>query len=897
MSDFTSTVIVDLQLNQADARQKAVDLTNQIITLKDKQDLLRKSGGQLSTTYVQLSQSISQLQQQQKAYLTISQNEITSDNARAATLKLVTTQLKGMSDAEKNATTAGQALTTTAKNLKDQLNKSGESIGNFTGQVGNYTESINKSNAGQGKFTKGLTNVLSASGSGKANGLINLIQNTNSLGGAFEGASLGAVALGAGFAALAIGAVAVADHFMSLTPNANSLAQSMAGIRGYFRSFIDDIGTGQFDKLGDDMLKTAQEARGLEKAFQDLARTFDVLSVKNAQYDTQLTDLQLKLRRAAIDRNEPLAGQITNTIIAQSESRYNQNKDYLLKLFSASVGKATNTPRFNQDQIQSLLSVGASGVPDFRNIQTAANLDKTVGFVDKEDLQTLTDIANQIQANEKLREQTEEMAENRYERLKMAQERRDEARKNAMMQIEKDRIESAARVAESTMTIRQKEYEQIEADIKKRKLLYEKWGVDSTNLETERIARITSLDEKFRQEDLKEIIKNFADISSLRGKTLSWGDVIGDPNTAENLPIGVNATASNPFSINQPTGNGALRYSRQDAEMVSKLVGQIAELKKQAADIQDRISKGERDLPFQESDGTMSKEGTLTTLLHQTLDKIALTTSHGISQFNEQRVKETEDADAILDKARTDQIKADNEQLQYQEDIYRQRARLNEELAASYENLFGTISELAGKNSTVGKIAFAIEKSFAIAKIVINAEVQKSEIALAAAKQAAFYAGLGPFGTAAAAGILLAAGAEEAAITAREVESIATIAGETVATIAGHNRGGYISGAGNGTSDSIPARLSNGEFVMTAKATKMFAPWLSDMNVAGGGIPYANGGLAGSYVPTLTNQADSDNAITRSIMSGMGKMKPTVYVEDINRGQQKMAVTVEAANF
>lgn len=42
--------------------------------------------------------------------------------------------------------------------------------------------------------------------------------------------------------------------------------------------------------------------------------------------------------------------------------------------------------------------------------------------------------------------------------------------------------------------------------------------------------------------------------------------------------------------------------------------------------------------------------------------------------------------------------------------------------------------------------------------------------------------------------------------------------------------GGYVSGPGSATSDSIPAWLSNGEFVMNAKATKAFGPWLQAMN-------------------------------------------------------------------
>jgi hypothetical protein len=46
----------------------------------------------------------------------------------------------------------------------------------------------------------------------------------------------------------------------------------------------------------------------------------------------------------------------------------------------------------------------------------------------------------------------------------------------------------------------------------------------------------------------------------------------------------------------------------------------------------------------------------------------------------------------------------------------------------------------------------------------------------------------------------------------------------------GFASGGYVSGAGTGTSDSILARLSNGEFVSTARATSIYRPILEAMN-------------------------------------------------------------------
>lgn len=50
--------------------------------------------------------------------------------------------------------------------------------------------------------------------------------------------------------------------------------------------------------------------------------------------------------------------------------------------------------------------------------------------------------------------------------------------------------------------------------------------------------------------------------------------------------------------------------------------------------------------------------------------------------------------------------------------------------------------------------------------------------------------------------------------------------------------GGYVHGPGTGTSDSINARLSAGEFIMPARETKRYAPELNDMrsgNYSGGG--------------------------------------------------------------
>lgn len=68
----------------------------------------------------------------------------------------------------------------------------------------------------------------------------------------------------------------------------------------------------------------------------------------------------------------------------------------------------------------------------------------------------------------------------------------------------------------------------------------------------------------------------------------------------------------------------------------------------------------------------------------------------------------------------------------------------------------------------------------------------------------------------------------------------------TVAAEAELATGGYISGAGTGTSDSIPARLSDGEYVINAAATRRNKPLLDKIN-SGGSTGYAAGGPVTSY--------------------------------------------------
>ena len=105
------------------------------------------------------------------------------------------------------------------------------------------------------------------------------------------------------------------------------------------------------------------------------------------------------------------------------------------------------------------------------------------------------------------------------------------------------------------------------------------------------------------------------------------------------------------------------------------------------------------------------------------------------------------------------------------------------------------------------------------------------------------------------------------------------------AAVKGFSTGGYVQGSGTGTSDSIPARLSNGESVMTAKATSMFSPILSAFNQLGGGVPIvANTGGSNIGMDMLAA------AVARGYQMAP---QPVVSVEEINRTQRRVQ-TIES---
>jgi len=96
--------------------------------------------------------------------------------------------------------------------------------------------------------------------------------------------------------------------------------------------------------------------------------------------------------------------------------------------------------------------------------------------------------------------------------------------------------------------------------------------------------------------------------------------------------------------------------------------------------------------------------------------------------------------------------------------------------------------------------------------------------------------------------------------------------------------GGMVTGAGTGTSDSIPAMISNGEYVVNARATNAFLPLLTAINDSGLRPRFAGGGLVNTNNMGGFAAENISNAITTSLMDR--PVKTYVVGTDMSNQQQ-----------
>ena len=230
-----------------------------------------------------------------------------------------------------------------------------------------------------------------------------------------------------------------------------------------------------------------------------------------------------------------------------------------------------------------------------------------------------------------------------------------------------------------------------------------------------------------------------------------------------------------------------------------------------------------------------------------------------------------------VDKANMAIIESDKKRSQQQKALADYDRKVQED---KYNAIMGTLNSMQSLMEAIGEdneAAAKASKVLALAQIAVETGVALAK-GINASQDIPYP------------GNLIAMATTIASVLGGIASAISTVKSAKFAT------GGYVQGAGTATSDSIPARLSNGESVMTAKATSMFYDTLSAMNVAGGGIPFpksgskrnfATGGVVSGEAISNTRQAQQMQDMVTTLVENI---QPVVSVKEITNVSNRVKV-------
>lgn len=208
-------------------------------------------------------------------------------------------------------------------------------------------------------------------------------------------------------------------------------------------------------------------------------------------------------------------------------------------------------------------------------------------------------------------------------------------------------------------------------------------------------------------------------------------------------------------------------------------------------------------------------------------------------------------------------IEAENEYLDAKEALKNREIQIEQTKLQAISDITGSLVELTEAMGESNEGFAKMSKVLALAEIAINTG-KALAAGIAQAQSVPFPANL-------------------AAIATTVATILSNIASATsIVKSAKFANGGLVTGPGTGTSDSIPAQLSNGESVMTARTTSMFAPILSSFNQMGGGVPI--------NVTQTSSQALGEDMLARAFAKGVQAIRPVVSVEGINRVSNRVKV-------
>lgn len=779
-----------------------------------------------------------------------------------AQLSNLTAEYDALSEAERKGA-RGEELKKSINEVTNALKEGEEETQRYYRNVGNYKEAIMEAANANVPFIQQI-NIMVTSLGGVKNYVAGVNQNLIKIAKTTTGLTrvvklLGTAMLGLGIGTLLVALASLVSWFTKTQKGVETANKIMGALGATIDILIDRAGklgsalvnlfTGNFKQAGEDVkgvfsgigkeiADETKQAWKLAEVLNEIDKKEVMLSMSRAANRAEIE----KLKKAADDQTLS-----TQERTKAAEKAYElEKKDLKIQtdLAKARIANMLGYTDVTEEALKTIEDLQSGAITADEAIGKIGLSESTI-----EDLRKLSEEVNHLSELEedsygRQTEQQNTLNSIRQEGADKAKEAKQKeveavrAAEDAMLALVKDKREQVRKEIEFTYSrqiedLRARLNTETDLTVKARQAINDQIKA----LEQKKAAEL----QKLSEEELQKEIDNRSKLISLQLEAVKKGSEQEYQLRMQQLLVQRDAELADKELTEQMKLAIVDKYNSQIDDLVAQHEKEISEKQQEAV----RVRMENEIMQLQQSGASE-----LDILQEQAAQKLEL--------LNSIQQQEGESEQEFLNR----KLLANQEYIDAKKAIADKEVEIEQAKSQAMETITSGLIALTQQIGESDKGFAILSKTLALAEIAINT-------GKAIAKMVSAEAGKGILGLA-----TMASGI--ATILANIASATSIVKSAKFAT------GGLVTGPGTGTSDSIPAQLSNGESVMTARATSMFAPLLSSFNQMGGGVPI--------NVTQTSSQTLGEDMLARAVAKGVQAIRPVVSVEEITRVNNRVKV-------
>lgn len=869
--------ILDIKVNYSDAIKAIADYQAKIDAARNAEKQLKKqlSEGKISRQQYNEAMAstkaiIADYNDSIRIINKTVQNQLKQEKEQEGSLRSLRAQLSNLtaeydalSEAERKGA-RGEELKKNINEVTNALKEGEEETQRYYRNVGNYKEAIMEAANANVPFIQQI-NIMVTSLGGVKNYVAGVNQNLIKIAKTTTGLTrvvklLGTAMLGLGIGTLLVALASLVSWFTKTQKGVETANKIMGALGATIDILIDRAGklgsalvnlfTGNFKQAGEDVkgvfsgigkeiADETKQAWKLAEVLNEIDKKEVMLSMSRAANRAEIE----KLKKAADDQTLS-----TQERTKAAEKAYElEKKDLKIQtdLAKARIANMLGYTDVTEEALKTIEDLQSGAITADEAIGKIGLSESTI-----EDLRKLSEEVNHLSELEedsygRQTEQQNTLNSIRQEGADKAKEAKQKeveavrAAEDAMLALVKDKREQVRKEIEFTYSrqiedLRARLNTETDLTVKARQAINDQIKA----LEQKKAAEL----QKLSEEELQKEIDNRSKLISLQLEAVKKGSEQEYQLRMQQLLVQRDAELADKELTEQMKLAIVDKYNRQIDDLVAQHEKEISEKQQEAV----RVRMENEIMQLQQSGASE-----LDILQEQAAQKLEL--------LNSIQQQEGESEQEFLNR----KLLANQEYIDAKKAIAEKEVEIEQ---AKYEAISSIASGLSSVFEALGDSnkGFAIlSKTLALAEIAINTG-KAIAAGVAQAQSVPFPANIAAIAT------------TVTTILANIATAINTVKSAKFAT------GGLVTGPGTGTSDSIPAQLSNGESVMTARATSMFAPLLSSFNQMGGGVPI--------NVTQTSSQTLGEDMLARAVAKGVQAIRPVVSVEEITRVNNRVKV-------